>query len=120
MPSKTERYLLEVEEVAEVTVVHFRDRHILDDRAIEGIGRELTRLVARDGRNRLLLSFGNVEHLSSAMLGKILQLEKNLRKNNGRLALCHLTPTIAEVFAITGLNKMLNIYPDEQQALLSF
>jgi anti-sigma B factor antagonist len=120
MPAKTSQYLLEVEEVAEVTVVHFRDRHILDDLAIEGIGRELARLTDRAGRNRLLLSFGNVEHLSSAMLGKILHLEKRLRKLDGRLALCQLAPAIAEAFAITGLHKVLNIYPDEQQALLSF
>jgi anti-sigma B factor antagonist len=120
MPAKISQYLLEVEEVGEVTVVHFRDRHIVDDLAIEGIGRELARLSDRAGGNKLLLSFGNVEHLSSAVLGKVLRLEKRLRKLGGRLALCQLKPATREAFAITGLDKVLNIYPDEQRALLSF
>jgi anti-sigma B factor antagonist len=113
-------HLLEAEEVGDVTVIRFRGRHIRDEEAIRAVARSLTRLVERDGRSRLLLDFAEIEHLASLIIAVLLKLRDRTRKAGGRLILCGLRPDVAEVFAITGVDKVFDIYPGEQQALASF
>ena len=120
MPHDPFAHLLEAEEVGEVTVVRFRGRHIREEEAIRAVSRSLGRLVERDGRTRLLLDFAGIEHLASLIIAALLQLRDRTRKAGGRLALCGLRPDVAEVFRITGVDKVLNIYPGEQEALASF
>ena len=111
---------LEVTEVGEVTVVRFVDRKILDETAIQELGRELFQLVEEDGRQNVLLNFSSVEFLSSAALGKLITLDKKVKAHNGSLKLSNIRPEIYEVFAITRLNKLFDIKEDEADALAAF
>lgn len=111
---------LEVTEVGEITVVRFVDRKILDEAAIQELGRELFQLVEEEGRRNLLLNFSSVEFLSSAALGKLITLDKKVKANNGKLKLSNIRPEIYEVFAITRLNKLFDIKEDEADALADF
>ncbi|MER3416002.1 MAG: anti-sigma factor antagonist [Gemmataceae bacterium] len=120
MSSAPRRRRLEVEDIGDVTVVKFTDRKILDEQNIQAIGEQLFSLVDDQGKKRLLLDFGNVEYLSSAALGKLITLHKKIQQAQGRLALCCIDPQIYEVFKITKLNQIFNIYEDEQEALQSF
>lgn len=120
MSSAPRRQRLEVEDIGDVTVVKFTDRKILDEQNIQAIGEQLFSLVDDQGKKRLLLDFGNVEYLSSAALGKLITLHKKIQQAQGRLALCCIDPQIYEVFKITKLNQIFNIYEDEQEALQSF
>ena len=108
---------LEVAEVAEVTVVRFVDRKILDESNIQELGQELFQLVEEENRNRLVLNFHNVEFLSSAALGKLITLDKKVKSHGGRLKLSNIRPEIYEVFAITKLTKLFIIKDDEADAL---
>jgi anti-sigma B factor antagonist len=120
MSSQPRRGRLEVEDIGDVTVVKFTDRKILDEQNIQIIGEQLYSLVDEAGRRKLLLNFGNVEYLSSAALGKLITLNKKVQTSGGRLALCAISPEIFEVFEITGLKRLFNIYEDEQEGLQSF
>jgi anti-sigma B factor antagonist len=120
MSSQPRRRRLEVEDLGDVTVVKFTDKKILDEQNIQIIGEQLFSLVDELGRRRLVLNFGNVEYLSSAALGKLITMNKKVQTAGGRLALCSIAPQIYEVFEITGLKKLFNIYEDEQEALQSF
>lgn len=111
---------LEVAEVGEITIVRFTDRKILDAAAIEELGGELFALVENDNRKNLLLNFTGVEFLSSAALNKLIILDKKIKANGGRLKMCHLRPEIAEIFAITRLDKLFDIRDNEQTALEAF
>lgn len=111
---------LEVSEVAEVTVVRFVDRKILDESNIQELGQELFQLVEEENRNRLVLNFHNVEFLSSAALGKLITLDKKVKAHGGRLKLSNIRPEIYEVFAITKLNKLFDIKDDVADALAAF
>ena len=91
---------LKVAENGEVTVVNFLDKRILDEQTIQAIAEQLFSLVETDGKRKLLLNFTNVEYMSSAALGKLINLHKKLHALNGRLAMCHVIPQIFEVFAI--------------------
>jgi hypothetical protein len=49
------------------------------------------------GRKQLLLNFGNVEYLSSPVLGIIATLNKKVKAAGGRLITCNLDPQISEL-----------------------
>jgi anti-sigma B factor antagonist len=108
---------VELSEVADVTVVHFVDRKLLDAANIQELGDELFGLVEKDNRKRILLNFSNVEFLSSAALNKLIILDKKVKTHKGKLKLCNLRPEILEVFAITRLNQLFDIADDEADAL---
>ncbi|HEV3263681.1 MAG TPA: STAS domain-containing protein [Gemmataceae bacterium] len=120
MSSPPRRRRLEVEDIGDVTVVNFTDRKILDEQNIQVIGEQLFSLVDEAGRRKILLNFGNVEYLSSAALAKLITLNKKVQQTGGRLILCNIDTQIYEVFEITKLNKLFNIYPGEQEALQAF
>lgn len=115
------RRRLEVEDVDGIAVVNFVDKKILDEQNIQMIGEELFRLVDEFGRNRILLSFRNVEFLSSAALGKLIMLKNKLQGvPDSKLALCSIHKDIREVFEITKLDRLFAIYKDEQEGLQAF
>ncbi len=111
---------LDVYEVDDVTVVHFKDQRILEDLAIQVLGQELFYLVDVEHRKKLLLNFANVNFLSSGALGKLNSLEKKMRNLGGEVKLCSIQPSIYRVFEITQFNKIFEIYKSEADALASF
>jgi len=118
METRSERLFLEPR--GDVTIVSFMDKKILDEANIQEIGDELVQLVTKGHRIKLLLNFENVEYLSSAALGKLISLHKRVREQNGELKLCSIRPEIYEVFKITKLNLLFEIYDDEELALKTF
>ena len=113
--SKIQR--LKVEQVDGVTVVNFLDKRILDEPTIQAIADQLFSLVDDSGKRELLLNFSNVEYLSSAALGKLINLHKKLTGVQGKLAMCNVIPQIYEVFSITKLDKIFKIFPDQDAAM---
>jgi anti-sigma B factor antagonist len=111
---------LEVNEVGDVTVVHFRDQKIIEDLGIQEMGQELFQLVEGENRKKLVLNFSSVDFLSSAALGKLITLDKKTKARGGMLKLCNIRPEIYEVFAITRLNRLFDICDDEADALAAF
>ena len=65
----------------------------------------------------LLIDLEAVEFLSSSVLGKLIRLYKRARQAGGRVRLCSIRPSIREVFEITQLDKVFEIYPDADEAL---
>lgn len=111
---------LEIDEVGDVTVVHFRDHKIVEDINIQQLGQEMFRLVEVDNRDKLVLNFSAVDFLSSAALGKLITLDKKMKAHGGTLKLSNIRPEIYEVFAITKLNRLFDIKEDEADALAAF
>ena len=111
---------LEQREVGNVLVVSFKDFKILDEQKIAEIGYEMTTLVGKTPAGRMLVNFEGVTFMSSAMIGKIIQLNKKCKENNVDLRLCTISPNVMEVFKLMRLNKVLDIQKDEDKALASF
>ena len=103
-----------------ITIVEFSDRKILDELSINEIGDELSKLVSDQEKIKLLLSFRNVEHLSSAALGMLITLNKNVQEKRGELKLADISPQIYEVFKITRLNKLFSIHDTAAAAQAAF
>ena len=104
----------------DVHIVEFTDRKILEELVINEIGEELSKLVEGQAKPRLLLSFQNVDHLSSAALGMLIKLHHEVQAKDGKLRLSQIGAPIFEVFKITRLNKLFDIYDTTSQALTSF
>ena len=111
---------LKVRKASGVSVVEFADRKILEEISIAEIGDELSLLVSSSPGVQLLVSFKDVEHLSSAALGMLINLNKSVAEKSGHLKLADITPQIFEVFKITRLNKLFHIYDSADQAMGAF
>jgi anti-sigma B factor antagonist len=118
MPSSDSR--IRVKHIDDVTQVEFIDRNILDEANIQMIGDEIAALVDAAANPKLIISFANVEHLSSAALGTLITINNRIRTRTGQLRLCNIDPQIYEVFAITRLNKLFQIHETTDEALKSF
>jgi anti-sigma B factor antagonist len=103
-----------------VVVVQFTDAKVIDQRNINLIGTELQDLVEKQGAEKMLINMSNVQYLSSAVLGKLISLSKALRTRKGALKLCCIAPSIMEVFEITRLDKVFDIYSNESEAMQAF
>ena len=111
---------LELLEGGDATVVRFRDRHIANFLEIEQTGQELYRLLEEGKPQRLVLDFSGVEHLSSALIGKLILLNAKVQACEGSVALCGMRPEILEGFQTCKLNRIFSIYKDVADALPSF
>lgn len=111
---------LRVTRIGEVTQVEFVDRNILDESNIQQISEELTSVVDELPTPKVLIRFSNVDHLSSAALGAMITINNRVRGKDGLLKLSEIAPQIREVFTITKLDKIFEIYDVHEDALKSF
>ncbi len=118
--SSASRRHLSTETIDGVTVVSFVDTKIVTEENIQEVGDQLYQLVDVEGKKQLLLNFGNVQYLSSAALGKLINLKRKVGAVKGKLKLCCIHPDLLEVFRITRLDQVFEIYNEEQQALDKF
>jgi len=111
---------LRVTEEDGVTRIEFVDRNILDEANIQRIGEEIAEIIDSMAQPKLLISFDNVDHLSSAALGTLITINNKVRSKDGQLRLANIDPQIYEVFVITKLNKLFQIHDTSDEALASF
>ena len=112
--------LLAVSHQKDVRIVEFTNNKILDEGNIAEIGASLNGLIDEAEGPKLLLDFANVDHLSSAALGMLINANNRVKQRNGQLRLTNIKPQIYEVFMITKLNKLFKIHPTRAEALASF
>jgi anti-sigma B factor antagonist len=111
---------LRCEEKDEVKVVYFNDAKILDEVRIQQVGQELMEMVDNATGGKMVVNFDNVTFMSSAMIGKVILLNKKCKTNNVKLKLCNISDNVMEVFKLMRLNKLLDIQKNEEKALASF
>jgi len=111
---------LSVSQLKDISVIEFTNNKILDEANIEEIKTTLFGLIDAKAQPKLLLDFGNVDHMSSAALGTLINVRNRVIEKNGQLRLANIKPQIFEVFVITKLNKLFRILPNRQEAAASF
>ncbi len=99
------------------TVVSFTDEKILEEKDIKELQESLMSVIeSASGKISLILDFGNVRFLSSAVLGLLIRVSKKIYEQDGQLRLCSINPKIYEIFKITRLTKIFDIYTDVESA----
>lgn len=112
--------VISVSEVKNVRVVGFTTNKILDEGNIKEIGDALRALVDDRENPEMLIDFAAVDHLSSAALGMLININKRVKERNGKLRLANIKASIRDVFVITKLDKLFRIYGTREEALASF
>ncbi len=101
-----DRRRITVSAVGDLALVRFLDRKIVDPSAIEEVGDELFQLIDKDKFKNIVLNFDSVEFLGSAMLNKLIMMDKKVKAGGGKLRLCALRAEIMEIFTITKLSRV--------------
>ena len=120
--NKTFKYTyLELTDAGEVLVVGFKQSSILDQAVIDQIGQEFDHVALEaSGERKLLLNFSRVEYMSSAMLGKLIQLHRRCKADKIKLKLCSIAKNPLDVFKITKLDKLFDVHKDASTALATY
>lgn len=110
---------LNITEQDDIIIIELTDRKILDEINITQIGEKLNSLVASSGEPKMVMDFASVSHMSSSALGMLITINKRVRERKGQLKLCNIQPAIYEVFVITRLNEIFDIYQSRDKAIES-
>jgi anti-anti-sigma factor len=82
----------------------------LTDTNSETVGRQLSEL-ATGHSGHLVLDLAEVEFLTSGPLGKLVSVHRAVKAAGGRLTLENAKPMVREVFAVTRLDRLLDVQP---------
>ena len=103
-----------------VRVVRFRQSHILDAMTIEHMASGIKELIDSEQAGRFVLDFESVTYLSSSALGMLIGLQRRVVQRKARMKLSGINPEVMEVFHITKLDTVFDIYKDESAAVEAF
>jgi anti-anti-sigma factor len=109
---------VEVMRMDGMSLVRLLPKSIVAESDIRTITGELDDLID-SGQNCITLHLGNVERMSSQVIGEVLQVYKRCKSKGGMLKICRVTPQVASVFAMTHMERHIEIFPDESMALKS-
>lgn len=109
--------MLEVEAREHVFIARFTRQVSLCGQVAEIAAEQLAALLSEPGRQRLLVDFGNVQSLTSFMLGQLVRLNRTAEVNGRRLALFNLSPYVRQTVEVARLDSLLSLYDDESAAL---
>ena len=73
-----------------------------------------------EGKNRLLLDFSEVNFIDSAGLGTLVSCLKSINQARGDLKICSFQGNPKDVFEMTRLDRIFEVYEDSDEALNSF
>ena len=82
--------------------------------------KECIKSLMEEGRTQILLNLEKVPFVNSTGLGALVGILKDLRGHKGILKLLNLQPYVQELFEVTQLVKVFEIFTDEDTAVKSF
>ncbi len=112
--------LIRDELMSGIRVILFDRERLLEGAEIEQCYREIVAVLDKTQERCVLLHFGRVNFMSSAALSILVRILKKCKEYKITLKLCNITPDINQVFMITGMNKIFDIYDDSTQAMEAF
>jgi len=107
-------------EVDGVLVIVFRQSQILDAFTIDRMSSRLKELIDPEDHPSVVCDLSRVGYLSSSALGMLIGLQRRVTQGGGRLRLSGVRDEIMEVFKITKLDTVLDMYKDLPSAIDAF
>ncbi|QRF24662.1 anti-sigma F factor antagonist [Alicyclobacillus sp. TC] len=89
----------------------------LDHHAVEKIREDIEQTVQQEGINRLVLSFANIHFMDSSGIGLVLGRLRTIQALGGKMALCEVQNSLQKIFEMSGILKVLKLFPSEQEAI---
>ncbi len=103
-----------------VEIVRLTTERIINEPAIQALGQELLAVLDNRQRDRILVDFAAVRFMASSVLGVLVRLQKRCREVSVPLKFCNIAPEVMEIFKITRLNRVFDIYPTQADAIAAF
>ncbi len=82
--------------------------------------KEQVKKLFANNMNSIHLNLAEVEFINSSGLGAMVSIMKETRMRKGRLTLSNLATYVQEIFEITQLSHIFEIFPTEEEAVSSF
>jgi anti-sigma B factor antagonist len=106
-----------VRDAATATVLRLDGR--LDMATGTALKAEIKKLIDKE-KTAIHLNLAGVEFINSSGLGALVSIMKETRLRKGRLTLSNLATYVQEIFEITQLSHIFEIYATEEEAISSF
>jgi anti-sigma B factor antagonist len=102
----------------EATIVDISGRITLGEGNV--MLRDIVQALVEEGKTKILLNLGGVDHVDSAGIGELVRSHTAVRRAGGQLKLSNLSPKVQDMLKMTSLNAVFDIHPDEASAIKSF
>jgi anti-anti-sigma factor len=102
---------LEVTRTGDRTVARFVRLTSLNEYHADLVGKQLLALADGPGTKFVTLELGNVEYVTSTVLGHLVALHKRLQGAGGRLTLAGIRPAVQDILRVTQLDQVLDLKP---------
>ena len=109
MLMEQEQLKIIVESGTDVTIVTFTEERIVDEEQIRELRESFEPIIEKNQDKELILNFINVKFMTSALLGLLVRIHKNVCELGGHLRLSNLDSNLRKVFEITQLTKVFEI-----------
>lgn len=94
------------------------DPNVLNPIHVMNFGKFVIAYAEKNLGTNLLLSFDNVEFLSSSAITELIRIKDSLENSGGRLGLSGISDNIRKVFEITNMIKLLHVYSESTDVAL--
>ncbi len=91
----------------------------LDAHTAPDLENAISRIINK-GHSNILVSFKELDYISSAGLGVFMAFIEDVRDKGGDIKLCNMKPKVFSVFDLLGFPLLFDITEDEQLALSKF
>jgi anti-sigma B factor antagonist len=72
------------------------------------------------GNQHLVINLGETQHINSTALGVLITGHTNYARRGGQMKLCNVDKRIQNIFVITKLSLVFDVYDSEEKAIASF
>lgn len=87
----------------------------IDAAAVPSV-QKLVRQAAAEGGRDVIVDLSDVTFISSSGLRVLLLLARELRQDGGNIRLCAARPQVADVFRLTGFDRIFELFPTREAA----
>ena len=106
-----------LEERGPVVVARISRANLSEEENIEELGQEFSTLVEHFGCRLLAVDLNLVNLMTSAALGKLISLHRNLHRRAGRLVVCGVQGMVREVFVTARLTDYFTMAQNTDDAV---
>jgi stage II sporulation protein AA (anti-sigma F factor antagonist) len=100
----------------DVALATFVPAKLTDEDNVERLGQDLSALVDKLQHRRVILDVGSVNYVTSSVVGKWIMLHRKLDREGGKLVLCGIRPSLADILGAAKLMTYFAVADDPQAA----
>jgi anti-anti-sigma factor len=109
---------LQMEDKGDVTLVHVQEAKLTYP-VLSSFFSEVRQRVEA-GARKMLIDLSAVSYIDSASIGCLMDIHRLLQEKSGAVKLCSLQPRVQTMISMTGVNKIIELVPDEEQGMAAF